>query len=356
MDKAPALRFTPATTGADLLGHIKILFEVDRKVRKREIQAVAEVNANNFIQNELAELFSRLDSSGSVNTRPSGNDFEWLSEILSSVALDSEKLTRVENYLYKTYSSTIERKVLETLKNQTLMALEREFKKMRSLKQAYYYRNRSVKAIISFLESKDGAKLLRAKVSSSGDAAEWLSEVKDGFLNYEMGEKFSRNSYLSELEAFLHDSWSGLTESHRVDTDKSFSNRVKSAITGVELGSESSPQLSRAYQQLSSYYEGKVEQKNAARIDLVLSHGAVEFKAIKGEGLYAYYKPLREDHAALKDLAAHVLAESFDEEDLPDIGTQIVEKPGLLLIIKCLGKPSAATIKSFEAFVGRALS
>jgi hypothetical protein len=356
MDKAPTLRFTPATTGADLLGHIKILFEVDRKVRKREIQAVAEVNANNFIQNELAELFSRLDSNSSLNTRPSGNDFEWLSEILSSVALDTEKLTRVENYLYKTYSSTIERKVLESLKNQTLMALEREFKKMRSLKQAYYYRNRSVKAIISFLESKDGVKLLRAKVSSSSDAAEWLSEVKDSFLNYDVGEKFSRNSYLSELEAFLHDSWSELTEAHRVDTDKSFSNRVKSAITGVELGSESSPQLSRAYQQLSSYYEGKVEQKSNARIDLVLTHGAVEFKAVKGEGLYAYYKPLKEDRSLLKDLEAQVLAASFDEEDLPDIGTQIVEKPGLLLVIKCLGKPSAATIKTFEAFVGRALN
>jgi hypothetical protein len=349
------MAFTSATAGADLLTHIKGLFEVDRKVRKSEIKAVAQVNANNFIQNELANLFTRVGADA-ISTRPSGNDFEWLSEIISSVADDQEKLLRVESHLYKSYSSILERKVLEALKDQTLLALEREFKKMRSLKQAYYYRNRSVKAIITYLESDEGAPLLRKKINSLASATAWLDDLKSAFLDYEVGERFSRNSYLSELEAFLHDAWPELTDTNQVDVDKSFSSRVKSAIAGVELDSQSSPQLNRAYQQLSSYYDGQAEKKSSARIDLVLSHGAVEFKAVKGEGLYAYYKPLKEDHAALKDLAAHVLAESFDEDDLPDIGTQIVEKPGLILIIKCLGKPSAATIKSFEAFVGRALS
>lgn len=349
------MTFTPVTTGGDLLTHVKGLFEVDRKVRKREIQAVAQVNANNFIQSELADLFMRVGADA-ITTRPSGNDFEWLSEIISSVADDGEKLLRVESHLYKSYSSIIERKVLEALKDQTLLALEREFKKMRSLKQAYYYRNRSVKAIITYLESDDGAPLLRKKITSLSNATAWLDDLKSSFLEYEVGEKFSRNSYLSELEAFLHDAWPELTDTNKVDVDKSFSSRVKSAIAGVELDSNSSPQLNRAYQQLSSYYDGQVEKKGSARIDLVLSHGAVEFKAIKGEGLYAYYKPLHEDQAVLKDLAAHVLAESFDEDDLPDIGTQIVESPGLLLIIKCLGKPSATTIRAFEAFVGRALS
>lgn len=347
--------FGPFSTGAELLSHFKYLFEIDRKMRKREIQAVAEVNANNFIQNELSEVFARLDKPSSLNTRASGNDFEWLSEIMSSVALDNEKLLRVENYLYKTYATILDKRSLDALKDQTLFMLEREFKKMRTLKQAYYYRNRSVKAIISYLESDYGKGLLKSKVTSPKQAADWIEEVKNSFADYELGEKFTRNSYISEFDAFLHDSWPELTDSTRVDTDKSFSNRVKSAITGIELNSDSSPQLSRAYQQLSSYYEEKHLSQSNKRIDLVLNHGAVEFKAVKGEGLYAYYMPRKNDRAALKDLEARVLAASFDEEDLPDIGTQIIDEPGLILIIKCLGKPSAATIKNFEAFVGRTL-
>lgn len=356
MATSPDFTFSPATTGGDLLDAIKVLFEVDKKVRKREIQAVAEVNANNFIQSELNEIFRQVGASDLISSRSSGSGFEWLSEIISSVADDAEKLLKVENHLYKNYSSILEKKILEKLRDQTHLALEREFKKMRTLKQAYYYRNRSLKAIITFLESDDGAHLLRKKVASTKSATQWLAEVKEEFLGYEVGEKFSRNSYLSELDAFLHDTWPEITESHKVDTDKSFSNRLKSAIAGVELESESSPQLNRAYQQLSSYYEGRVASNASARMDLVLAHGAVEFKAVKGEGLYAYYKPVKDDRGALKDLEAQVLAASFDEDDLPDIGTQIVDKPGLLLIIKCLGKPSAATIKAFEAFVRRALN
>jgi len=355
MARTPEMRFTPATTGGDLLDQLKVLFEIDRKVRKREIQAVAEVNANNFIQNELSDLFYRLNKEATLNTRASGNDFEWLSEIMGSVAVDSEKLARVESYLYKTYSNLLDSKTLEALKEQTLFMLEREFRKMRSLKQAYYYRNRSVKAIVNYIESKYGSDLLKVRISSIKEAAGWINEVKDRFADFEQGERFTRNSYISELDAFLHDAWRELTDSQRVDIDKSFNNRVKSAITGVELNSDTSPQLSRAYQQLSSYYENKVSQSSNKRVDLVLSHGDVEFKAVKGEGLYAYYMPHKGNRAVLKDLAAQVLAASFDEEGLPDIGTQIIEEPTLILIIKCLGKPSAATIKEFEDFVGRAL-
>lgn len=355
MASSQEFRFTASTTGGDLLSHLKLLFEIDRKVRKREIQAVAAVNANDFIQNEMGQVFARLDLGASLNSRGSGNNFEWLSEIMGSVAVDSEKLLRVENYLYKTYSTSLDKRTLEALKEDMFFMLEREFKKIRSLKQAYYYRNRSVKAIISYLESDDGSDLLKVKVTSPEQGRGWVTEIKDRFADFEQGEKFTRNSYISEFDAFLHDLWPELTDSQRVDIDKSFNNRVKSAITGIELNSDSSPQLSRAYAQLSSYYENKVSNDVNKRIDLVLTHGAVEFKAVKGEGLYAYYMPEKSNLAAVKDLAAHVLAASFDEEDLPDVGTQIVEKPSLVLIIKCLGKPSAATIKAFESFVGRAL-
>jgi hypothetical protein len=286
----------------------------------------------------------------------SRNDFEWLAEILSSVAMDTEKILRVENYLLKTYSIIMDKKDFENFKVHTLLLLEREFKKIHSLKQAYYYRNRSVKAIINFLESEDGIDLLRRKITSAIEATKWLSSVKTRFANFESGPKFTRNSYLSEWEVFLHDSWPELDSAKIIDSDKSFSFRVQSAITGTESVLDVSPQLSRAYQQLSSYYEKDSDLKlKSKRIDLALSSGGVEFKAVKGEGLYAYYKPVNENINMLKNLEAKVLAASFDEDGLPDIGTQIVLKPGLLLVIKCLGKLNATTIKSFEQFVSKVL-
>jgi len=355
MTKTTAVTFTEATTGKDVLEHIKNLFEADRKLRKKEIQAVAEVNANNFIQNELNDLFSSFHMSVGLLER-SGFDFQWLSEIMSSVALEDDKRLRVQEYLNRTYVDTIKAKDLKEISEKVLYLLEREFKKIRSLKQAYYYRNRSVKAIINFLESEEGADLLRTKISSKDAVPGWLEKIKDRFTNYELGEKFTRNSYLSEFEVFLHDAHILYESSGVIDADKSFNYRVMSALSSTDGVFEPSPQLNRAYQQLSSYYEKQVELKTSSnRIDLVLEHGAVEFKAIKGEGLYAYYKPKKDNVELLKDLEAQVLAESFDEESLPDIGTQIVTKPGLLLVIKCLGKPSAQTIKDFERFVSKAL-
>ena len=355
MSKSNAVTFTETTTGKDVLEHIKGLFEVDRKVRKKEIQAVAEVNANSFIQNELNDFFSNFHMSVGLTQRTTF-DFQWLSEIMSSVALEEDKRIQVQKYLIRTYSETIKAKDLKEITDKILFLLEREFKKIRGLKQAYYYRNRSVKAIINFLESEEGADLLRTKIVSKEAVPGWLDKIKVRFTNLELGEKFTRNSYLSEFEVFLHDAHILYASSGNIDPDKSFNYRVMSAISPTEEKFEPSPQLNRAHQQLSSYYKKSVEVKtDTSRIDLVLDHGAVEFKAVKGEGLFAYYKPKKDNIQALKDLEAQVLAASFDEEDLPDIGTQIVTKPGLLLVIKCLGKPSAQTIKEFEKFVGKAL-
>ena len=193
MAKNSAVTFTEATTGKDVLEHIKNLFEADRKLRKKEIQAVAEVNANNFIQNELNELFSSFHMSVGLMERTS-LDFQWLSEIMSSVALEDDKRLRVQEYLNRTYVDTIKAKDLMEITEKVLLLLEREFKKIRGLKQAYYYRNRSVKAIINFLESEEGADLLREKIVSKDAVPGWLDQIKDRFSNYVLGENFTMNS------------------------------------------------------------------------------------------------------------------------------------------------------------------
>ena len=341
--------FTASTSGADVLEHIKELFETDRKVRKREIQAVADVIANQFVQDELSELVKTL---GGETTYFRNQDFEWLSEIMSSVALEADKLVLVKNELEKKYASTIEKKYLAELKTQTINILEREFKKVRNLKQAYYYRNRSVRALINYLESEEGADLLRIKIPTEASAKAWFEKIRERFSNYEVGEKFTRNSYLSEFEAFIADAWSELPLVKLQDLEKSFNEKIKSVLP--KMTKSESTTLNQAYKQLFSYYDNHLETKTRARIDEVFDHGAVEFKAVKSQGILAYYKAKNNDLKSLKEIEARVLASSFEHENLPDIATQITEDPQLL-IIKCLGKPNATTIADFERFVREAL-
>lgn len=113
---------------------------------------------------------------------------------------------------------------------------------------------------------------------------------------------------------------------------------------------ERSPRVTQAYRELSPYVVSDAKR----RVDLEIKDGAFEFKAVKGEGLYAYYKPKKENIKGIKEVEAKILAASFDEEDLPDISTQVIDTPELMLVIKCLGKPDRAMIMKFEKFIHKA--
>jgi hypothetical protein len=135
------------------------------------------------------------------------------------------------------------------------------------------------------------------------------------------------------------------------DEKKTFATRIRTSLSTNEESLDRSPRVTQAYRELSPYVVSDAKR----RVDLEIKDGAFEFKAVKGEGLYAYYKPKKESLALIKDIEARILAASFDEDDLPDISTQVIDTPGLLLVIKCLGKPDRAMIMRFEEFVRRAV-
>jgi len=352
--------FTSRTVGADFLGAIEEIFTLDRRTRKGEILAVAVVSAASLLNGPvrilLEGLFEEVPSSESrstqhVATRLIIDDSLWLAEILASVSPDDVKKESVRTYLTK----SLERNLPAKLQGRFLEAIEplldEEFKKIRRLKHSYYYRNRSVGAIQKFLTSTPkGKALLAAPVTSSEKAKAWLEQVQEAFLAFEFGEKFTRNSYISEWDAFLHDALPSVAPDVK-DEKKTFATRIRTSLSTSEDAMERSPRVTQAYRQLSSY----VESGDAKRADLLIEDGAFEFKAVKGEGLYAYYKPKKGDLKSIKDVEAQVLAASFDEEELPDISTQVIDTPGLLLVIKCLGKPDRAMIMRFEEFVRKAV-
>ena len=352
--------FTSRTVGADFLGAIEEIFALDRRERKDRIKNVAEVNAASLLNGPvrvlLEGLFEEVPSSESrstqhVATRLIIDDSLWLAEILASVSPDEVKKESVRAYLTKSLERNLPAKLQERFLETIDPLLDEEFKKVKRLKQSYYYRNRSVGAIQKFLTSTPkGKALLAAPVTSNEKAKAWLEQVQDAFLAFEFGEKFTRNSYISEWDAFLHDALPSVAPEVK-DEKKTFATRIRTSLSTNEESLDRSPRVTQAYRELSPYVVSDAKR----RVDLEIKDGAFEFKAVKGEGLYAYYKPKKESLALIKDIEARILAASFDEDDLPDISTQVIDTPGLLLVIKCLGKPDRAMIMRFEEFVRRAV-
>ena len=343
--------FTEKTRGADLLKAIEEAFAEDRQRRQEAIRHTAVMNVSALLNGPVRELLETLSQQPSedqatlhrIATESITSDSLWLRALQGSVALDVVKMTAAKEHFSNLFAQTLPPRTQERFVKALDPLLDAEFKKMRTLKQAYYYRNRSVGAIQKFLSmSSEGKALLALPVTSKREARDWLEKVKDAFMDFHFGEKFTRSSYISEWNAFLLEAMPGLASANK-DESKSFRTKIRSSLTTSKEGIDTSPIVRQAYHQLSRY------------VDLETSEGEFEFKAVKGEGLYAYYKPKNGDLKSIKDVEAQILAASFDEEDLPDISTQVVDSPGLLLVIKCLGKPNSAMIMRFEQFVRRAV-
>lgn len=358
--------FAATTNGEDLLKYLENLFVVDRRRRKRAIFARYEISARDILSSSMLSILAHklqphLAKGAPLTAEdlliPLFADSTWLIEILNTAAPDSEKIDLALRHILNSIGNEWgEGKPTSSLLAQLEIALESELSHLKKLRQFYYYRNRSVSAIFKFLwATGDKNGIFKQKILSIDSIREWLEVIHINFLMYEFGERASRNSYLTEFETFIHEVWPEIPASAKVDEDKTFAKRIQSSLSNRERTPSDEKDLVVAYSQLSSLYENLIPEIRSQK-DLVLSHGGVEFKAVKGQGLLGYYTPNTPSLNDLQDLSAKILAASFDEEDLPDITTQIVEKPLLHLVITCPGKPSLDTIKIFERFIGNTLS
>jgi hypothetical protein len=352
--------FTSKTLGKDFLGSIEEIFTADRRSRKREILAVAEVNAASLLKGPakglLDELLVKSAAGESKSTRELAahlviEDSLWLAEILASVSPDDAKREAVRSHVNKSLEKILSSAMQEKFLASLMPLLDEEFKKIKKLKHSYYYRNRSVGAIAKFLTSTTkGKSLLSTPVTSMDEARHWLKEVEKAFLAYDFGEKFTRNSYFSEWDAFLHDALPEVASEVK-SQEKTFASRIRTSLSTSDESLETNPRVMQAYRQLSGYVEGG----DRKQVDLSTSRGPFELKASKSEGLFAVFRPKKESLDVIKSVEADVLAASFEEEDLPDISTEIREKPGLHLVIRCLAKPDRTTIRRFEEFLSKAV-
>jgi hypothetical protein len=358
--------FAESTTGEDLLKYLENVFVIDRRRRKRALLARYEISAKDILSSNMRSILGQklqpyLASNASISAEdlliPLFADSTWLIEILNTASPDDEKVKlALEHFISRIDNEWSSQKPSLTLLGQLEVAIQNELSQLKKLRQFYYYRNRSVSAIFKFLwatGSKNG--IFKQRITSADSVREWLVLIQNEFLMYDFGERASRNSYLTEFETFIYEAWPDIPSSAKVDEDKTFARRIQSTLSNRERTPDQEKDLDIAYSQLSSLYE-KAIPETRSRIDLILSHGGVEFKAVKGQGLLGHYIPNSPSLEKLQNLSAKILAASFDEDELPDITTQIVEKPVLHLVITCPGKPSLETVKVFERFVGRTLS
>ena len=134
-------------TGRQIMEHLSYLHEAEIQRRKREIETLAEITALAIVwvlsKNPLGES---LDL-GASHSQKEFMDARWLRDILQTVQSDKEKLTLVDEYLKKTFAA-LSLKKLENLRSWFKNEGEKESKQIRLLRQSFYYRNRSINAII----------------------------------------------------------------------------------------------------------------------------------------------------------------------------------------------------------------
>lgn len=327
------------------------MHEADNQQRKRDIQAVAEVTALSILGKLLELPLGKNLNFQDGESRQQFANSSWLRDILQTVQSDKEKLTLVDTYVKNVFTDLPSAK-LEELRKWFKSEVQEESKKLRLLRQAFYYRNRSVNAILAYVTLEANSELLKAKISEPKDAIAWFFKVKTMFRQHGKGEKFTRNSYLSEWEAFLNDVWPALPNYDDYDEEKSLNHKFKLAIQSKTDQVDVSFQSPRARRLLKKYANQKTFFEKDS-LSAVKQLPSIEMKVHKGVGIFANLRFERVELDDLLNLSSKILLKSLSEDSLSGISTEIVKSKIPSLVVKCECEPNAQTLRDFEAFIAQ---
>lgn len=337
--------------GSDFVSILKSAHELDNRKRKREIQAVVEFRAAAFVETYIS-INSKFFNSTSLTRLPSSRSItEDIVDIIGTVKDDKEKTMLSKKYFEKLVAlsgfSDSGKKIVGDL----LKALDEDLKAIRTLKQAFYYRNKSINAVFSYIEKDDDNHLNRIKIENDASYVSWLLDLETRFLENAKGERFTKNSYFAEWKSFVVETWPHYKDTYDYDFAKSLDFRIEKNLQNDNqqsvVGLENVPNAHLIERFIA---KSGLPGTNKAP-DFEYQGNILEFKAVKGEGLYAIYIPVNPDLNSLSQVASKILAESFLNEEMGDVSTEIRRNPQLSLVIKSSGGISAKSIQAFESFI-----
>ena len=340
-------------TGKQFIERLSSLHEADIQRRKREIQTLAEITALSIVGGLSKDPLSKSLDLGANQSQRGFMDALWLKDILQTVQSDKEKLTLVDEYLKKTFSD-LPLKKLDDLRAWFKNEVEKESKQIRLLRQSFYYRNRSINAIIAFLESKENSDFLARKINHSKEIVDWFSDSRTKFRLHGKGEKFTRNSYISEWDAFINDVWPELPQIDESNDERSLDYKFRAAIQSKVVTVDESLKSPRTKRLLKKYSVGATEfRDNIQKSQKSAQLPSLEMKVRKGVGIFATLLFENADLDYLLSLSSDVLLKSLSEDSLSGISTEIVKGKTPALVVKCECEPNAQILKQFEAFISQ---
>lgn len=343
---------TENAVGSDLVNILQRQHEIDTRKRKREIQAVVEIRASLFVESISSSLdkLANVDSHSQIDLRTLTTQ---ISEILGTVKPDKEKVFQAKKIFEELIGKAQKSASKSNILNEWLSQFDEDLKSVRTLRQAFYYRNKSINSILYYITNLDKKFLAQKEIYNKKLLLDWFDELGFRYLENAPGERFTKNSYLSELRAFVAENWPEFQSVYDFDMQKTLDYRIeKEAIPNLQGNSGIFDYAPNAYL-LQRFLGDKSLKSNSP--DLQFNEDTVEFKAVKGEGIFAIYTPKNPDTESMSKLGTSILADSFNYEDLGNISIELRRTPRVSLVIKCSGKLNTSTIASFEKFVQKSL-
>jgi hypothetical protein len=336
------------STGESLFEDFDAKADEYSKARRTQVRAVAAILASasieQFLYPKLAEL---IEGYPLVLVKESLNS-EWLTSILLSAHTDSIKEQQARENLSEVLNLKVNEKVLGITTTSFIEILNSDFAKMRSLKQSVYYRTRSINSILKFIVSQR-PNVLTKKIENLNDVENFFDELRNEYLDNSQGPRYTKNSYINEFMAFIHDIYPEMSNDPLSHYEKSLDRRISQSMDNLSSVVANNSRIVAMQEDLTSFdLSGKKDRTISAKAEL---SGNWEFSVHPDSGMVAKYAPSNITEEKLRLLEAEVILRSINANELCEIEVQLQTHPIKQILVKPVGKVDIKSVANFREFI-----
>jgi hypothetical protein len=338
----------PKSTGESLFEDFDAKADEYSKARRSQVRAVAAILASasieEFLYPKLADL---IEGYPLVLVKESLNS-EWLTSILLSAHTDSTKEQQARENLSEVLNVKVNEKALKLVTSSFIEILNSDFAKMRSLKQSVYYRTRSVNSILKFIVSEKPDVLTR-KIVNVDDMQAFFVDLRDEYLENSQGPRYTKNSYMNEFMAFIHDIYPEIVIDPLSHYEKSLDRRISQSMDNLSSVVANNSRIVAMQEDLTSLdLRVKNEKTIVGKAKLAENW---EFSVHPDSGMVAKYAPLNITEEKLRLLEAEVILRSINANELCEIEVQLQTHPVKQILVKPVGKVDIKSVANFKEFI-----
>ena len=318
------------------------------RARRSQVRALAAILATAAIEEFLyPKLESNLDGYPLVLAKESVNP-EWLTSILLSANADNAKEQQARENVSGILESKMSDKKLDDTLREFAEILNSDFGKMKSVKQAVYYRTRSINAVLKYITSQKPSVLSR-RIQELSDVQVFFEELREAFLDTAPGPKYTKNSYMAEFLAFIQEIYPELDIIQSSKYEKSLNKMIEQSMSNLSTLVANNSRIVAMQDDLTNMQQStRIHNPN---LDKEGRSENWEFGVHPTDGIIAKYTPAEITTEKLRLLEAEVILKSMDVPGLCEIEVQMLLKPVSQIVVKPVGKLDVGSFAVFKQFI-----